>query len=107
MSILTAVLSFGNEILSSAIVLISFSLLAYFLIHNLLSEVARGFCALIACVAIVYAGDVGLYNVQSPSGAMFWLQFMILGSSRISAMAVQIRTSWSSVQRLSNGIEIE
>jgi hypothetical protein len=85
MSILTAVLSLGNEILSSAIVLISFSLLAYFLIHNLLSEVARGFCALIACVAIVYAGDVGLYNVQSPSGAMFWLQFQWIGIAFVPA----------------------
>jgi len=85
MSILTVALSFGNEILSSAIVLISFSLLAYFLIHNLLSEVARGFCALIACVAIVYAGDVALYNVQSLSGAMFWLQFQWIGIAFVPA----------------------
>ena len=85
MSTLTTALSFGNEILSSAIVLMSFSLLAYFLIHNLLSEVARGFCALLACVAVVYAGDVGLYNVQSLSAAMFWLKFQWIGIAFVPA----------------------
>ncbi len=85
MSILTAALSLGNEILSSAIVLISFSLLAYFLMHNILSEVARAFCALIACVAVVYAGDVALYNVQSPSSAIFWLKFQWIGIAFVPA----------------------
>jgi hypothetical protein len=85
MPILTAALSLGNEILSSAIVLISFSLLAYFLMHNLLSEVARAFCALIACVAVVYAGDVALYNVQSPESATFWLKIQWLGIAFVPA----------------------
>ncbi len=85
MSILTTALSLGNEILSSAIVLISFSLLAYFLMHNLLSEVARAFCALIACVAVVYAGDVALYNVQSSSSATFWLKFQWIGIAFVPA----------------------
>jgi len=85
MSILTSALSLGNEILSSAIVLISFSLLAYFLMHNILSEVARAFCALIACVAVVYAGDVALYNVQSLSSATFWLKFQWIGIAFVPA----------------------
>ncbi len=85
MSVLTAALSLGNEILSSAIVLISFSLLAYFLMRNILSEVARAFCALIACVAVVYAGDVALYNVQSPSSAIFWLKFQWIGIAFVPA----------------------
>jgi len=85
MSILTTALSLGNEILSSAIVLISFSLLAYLLIHNLLSEVARAFCALIACVAVVYAGDVALYNAQSPLAATFWLKFQWIGIAFVPA----------------------
>lgn len=84
-SILTNVLSFGNEILSSAIVLISFSLLAYLLVHNLLSPVARAFCALIACVAVVYAGDVGLYNVQTLSGVTLWLKFQWIGIAILPA----------------------
>ena len=85
MSILTTALSLGNEILSSAIVLIAFSLLAYFLIHNLLSEVARAFCALIACVAVVYAGDVALYNATSPLAATFWLKFQWIGIAFVPA----------------------
>ena len=84
-SILTNALSFANEILSSAIVLISFSLLAYLLVHNLLSPVARAFCALITCVALVYAGDVGLYNVQTLTGVTFWLKFQWIGIAILPA----------------------
>jgi hypothetical protein len=85
MSILTDALSFGNEILSSAIVLTAFSLLAYLLIHNILSPVARAFCALIAGVVVVYAGDVGLYNVQTLTGATFWLKFQWIGIAFVPA----------------------
>ena len=84
-SILTNALSLGNEILASAIVLISFSLLVYLLIHNILSPVARAFCALIACVIVVYAGDIGTYNVQSPASAAFWLKFQWIGIAFLPA----------------------
>ncbi len=83
--ILTDALSFGNEMLSSAIVLTAFSLLAYLFIHNILSPVARAFCALIACVVVVYAGDVGLYNVQTLPGATFWLKFQWIGIAFVPA----------------------
>ena len=54
-----------NRALSSAIVILAFSLLVYILTHNLRSSVARSFSALIACVCITYVGDVALYETTS------------------------------------------
>lgn len=76
---LTSILSFANPILSSAIVIIAFSLFISIFTHNLGSSVARSFCALIAFVAVVYMGDVLLPKVDAPEAVTFWLRFQWLG----------------------------
>ncbi len=73
------VLALLNLILSSAIVITSFSLLAYILIYNLRSSVARAFCALLACVMVVYLGDLLLFSVTDLPSAERWLRFQWLG----------------------------
>jgi len=78
-------LSFGNLILSSTIVILAFSELIYMLTHNLRSEVARGFCALLACVLVVYSGDIIVPRVTTPSAANMWLRFQWLGISFVPA----------------------
>lgn len=85
---LTAILYSCNLILSSAIVITAFSLLIYILTHNLRSEVARAFCALLAFVIVVYVGDVVLlllYRVGSPSAVAFWLKFQWIGIALVPA----------------------
>jgi len=82
---LTGVLSLGNLILSATNVIIAFSLLVYILSHNLRNSVARAFCALLAFVAIVHAGDVILINVESPATKFLWLKFQWLGIAFIPA----------------------
>ncbi len=85
---LTAILSSCNLILSSAIVITAFSLLIYILTHNLRSEVARAFCALLAFVIVVYVGDVVLlvlYQVGSLSTVGFWLKFQWIGIALVPA----------------------
>jgi len=82
---LTSVLSLANLILSSANVIIGFSLLVYILTHNHRSPVARSFCALLAFVTIVYVGDVMLINVDSFSSALLWLRFQWVGIALVPA----------------------
>ena len=82
---LAAILAFANLILSSAIVIIAFSLLVYILTHNLRSAVARSFCALIAFVTVVYIGDVALSEIETLEEAIPWLRFQWLGIAFVPA----------------------
>ena len=79
------VLALINLILSSAIVITSFSLLAYVLVYNLRSSVARAFCALLACVLIVYLGDLILFATTNTFSAERWLRFQWVGISFVPA----------------------
>jgi hypothetical protein len=82
---LPSILAFANLILSSAIVIIAFSLLVYILTHNLRSSVARSFCALIAFVTVVYVGDVVLPRIETLEAAIPWLRFQWLGIAFVPA----------------------
>ncbi len=76
---LVTLLSSLNRALSSAIVILAFSLLIYVLTHNLRSSVARSFSALIACVCITYLGDVALFETTSLETAVPWLKIQWIG----------------------------
>jgi hypothetical protein len=76
---LVSLLSSLNRALSSAIVILAFSLLIYVLTHNLRSAVARSFSALIACVCITYVGDVALFETTSMKAAVPWLKIQWIG----------------------------
>jgi hypothetical protein len=52
------ILEQANQLLSAAVLIVSFSLLAYIPLQNRRSDVARALCVLIAAVVIVYSGDV-------------------------------------------------
>jgi hypothetical protein len=81
-----AILAVGNLILSSAIVITAFSLLAYMLTRNLRSEVALTFSALLACVLIVSAGDVIIPRVPSPDAAWVWMRVQWIGIAMVPAV---------------------
>ncbi|MFN2251472.1 MAG: histidine kinase N-terminal 7TM domain-containing protein [Anaerolineae bacterium] len=71
-----------NIVLSSATVLIAFSLAAYLFVYNFRDQVARTFVALLAFVTIVYVGDIFLSTARldaSHPAASFWLRFEWLG----------------------------
>ena len=68
-----------NEVLSSAIIILAFSLFAYMLHHNLRNSAGRGFAALLACVCFTYAGDVALLKINNLETATFWLKFQWVG----------------------------
>jgi hypothetical protein len=82
---LTGGLILANQVLSSTIVLTSFSLLIYLLTHNFRSGVARAFCALLTCVCIVYIGDVALIEATAGRAVVDWLKFQWIGIALVPA----------------------
>ncbi len=71
-------LDFANLLLSSAVAVVAFSLLAYVSAFNARTRVGRAFAALLGCVLIVYTGDVFL-ALGSLDQANFWLRLQWLG----------------------------
>ncbi|MBN1179092.1 MAG: hypothetical protein JXD18_07770 [Anaerolineae bacterium] len=81
-------LSLINAVLTSAIVILSFALLIYILLYNFRSDVARAFCAMLACVLIVYFTDLIIAGAQ-PDVATHWLRFQWLGIAFTPAAYLQ------------------
>jgi hypothetical protein len=71
----THILTRLNELLSSAIIILTFSLFTYMLFYNLRSSIGRGFAVLLACMCLTYIGDVALFNVNNVTDAIPWLKF--------------------------------
>jgi hypothetical protein len=76
------IVEFANLVLSSAILILSFSLFAYILTFNLHSRVGRAFAALLLGVVLVYSGDIVLPRVEWQE---FWLRFQWLGIALVPA----------------------
>jgi hypothetical protein len=74
-----------NLIFTSVIVITSFSLLAYIVVYNLRSSVARAFCALLASVLMVYFVDLILFTPKDLMAAERWLRFQWVGVAFIPA----------------------
>jgi hypothetical protein len=72
-------LSFTNTLVSSVVVILAFSLLAYTLTYNFRNPVARRFALLLACVMTTYSADVALSRVITPDSAERWLRFQWIG----------------------------
>ena len=101
----TRIFAFANLILSSATVILAFALLIYVLTRNLLSDVGRSFATLLACVTVVYAGDVAVGRVTSVAAAAPWLRLQWFGIAFIPAAylhfshALLSTTNWRSRRR--------
>jgi hypothetical protein len=80
-----SILAFANLILSSAIIIIAFSLLAYIWSHNFTSSVARSFGIVLACVMIVFVADVVVALLGELPAATPWLRFQWLGVAFLPA----------------------
>ncbi|MCC6169351.1 MAG: hypothetical protein IT329_19170 [Caldilineaceae bacterium] len=82
---LTQLLEFINVALSSVLVILAFSLLAYTLTYNFRDAVARRFALLLACVVVTYASEVALDRVVSAASANRWLRLQWLGIAMLPA----------------------
>jgi hypothetical protein len=74
-----------NQILTAANAITAISLLFYSLTFNLREKVARTFAQLLACVAIVYLGDILASTTQVESELEMWLRLQWLGIAFIPA----------------------
>lgn len=79
---LLSLLELGNLILSSAILILSFSLFVYIVTYNHHSRVGRSFALLLLGVLIVYSGDVVIPRVEWQEK---WLRFQWLGIALVPA----------------------
>ncbi len=79
------ILAFCNLLLSSAIVITAFSLLGYMLTRNMRSEVAQTFSVLVACVMLVFAGDIVIPRVATDHAAVIWLRVQWIGIAMVPA----------------------
>ncbi|MFZ1753433.1 MAG: histidine kinase N-terminal 7TM domain-containing protein [Caldilineaceae bacterium] len=93
------ILYFANVLVSSTVVILAFSLLAYTLTYNFLNPVARRFAFLLGLVMIVYAADVALTRVISLDSAGRWLRFQWLG---IALLPYAYHTFSNAVLRTTN-----
>ena len=82
---LVAGLSTLNHFLIVVVVITAVSLLLYTLTFNLRDRVARSLNVLLACVAIVYLGDVASSVVHRSVSSEGWLRFQWLGIALVPA----------------------
>lgn len=80
----------ANQLLSAAVLIVSFSLLAYIPLQNRRSDVARALCVLIAAVVIVYSGDVLMPLASRDETLTFLGQFQWLGIALVPAAYVHL-----------------
>jgi hypothetical protein len=78
-------LDFLNVALSSVVVILAFSLLAYTLTYNFRDSVAQWFALLLGCVMIVFASEVALDRVANAASANRWLRFQWIGIAILPA----------------------
>ena len=78
------ILDLANLLLSVTVAVLAFSLLAYVLAYNVRNRVGRAFAILLACVMVVYTGDVLLYLV-APEQTELWLRLQWLGIAFVPA----------------------
>ncbi len=83
---LADVVDFLNVAVSSVVVILAFSLLAYTLTYNFRDAVARWFALLLACVVVTYASEVALDRVVSAESADRWLRLQWLGIALMPAV---------------------
>jgi hypothetical protein len=85
----TGILEFASLALSSAIVILDFSLLTYILAQNLQSRVAQAFAEMMAFVALIYLVDVTIVSAETYEAAHIWLQVQWLGIAFVPAVSYQ------------------
>jgi len=74
-----------NQILNAANAITAFSLLLYVLTFNLRERVARSFALLLACVTVVYFGDVLTSLSQVDTEIELWLRLQWVGIAFVPA----------------------
>jgi hypothetical protein len=83
--LLTTILLQLNDLLSAAVLIVAFSLLAYIALQNLHNAITRALCVLLAGVVVVAGGDVLLGQAEHASTIQFLLRAQWLGIVSVPA----------------------
>src|SRR3712207_826714 len=89
-SLLPTILMALNNLITSAVVVVSFSLLAYIALQNWHTHIARALCVLLAGVVIVFGGDVLIGLAERDSTIQFLLRAQWLGIVAVPAGYVHL-----------------
>jgi hypothetical protein len=74
-----------NQLFDAAVLIVSFSLLAYIALQNLRNSIARSLCVLLFCVIVVYSGDVLAVRASNPNTRDFLARAQWLGIALVPA----------------------
>ncbi|GAB4447337.1 MAG: histidine kinase N-terminal 7TM domain-containing protein [Chloroflexi bacterium OHK40] len=85
-----AILEQLNQLLSAAVLIITFSLLAYIVLQNWRNDIARALLVLLASVVVVYSGDLLLPLARRPSTTEFLGRAQWLGIALVPAAYVHL-----------------
>jgi hypothetical protein len=81
----TRLLAGLNQLLSSAITILAFSLLLYIAVKNLRNPINLSFAVILACMCFAYVADVALFRVDHLASAIPWLKFQWIGIAFLPA----------------------
>ncbi|MDZ4721435.1 MAG: histidine kinase N-terminal 7TM domain-containing protein [Roseiflexaceae bacterium] len=79
LSPITNLLLIVNDLMSAAVLIVTFALLAYLMIQNRSAPIARALCVLLAGIVVVFGGDVLIGQAQSEATIQFLLRAQWLG----------------------------
>ncbi len=85
LSPLTNLLLTLNDLLSAAVLIVTFALLTYLLLQNRESPIARALCILLAGIVVVFGGDVLIGQTQRDTTIAFLLRAQWLGIVSVPA----------------------
>lgn len=102
LNLLTTMLLQLNALLSAAVLIVSFSLLAYIALQNWQTSIARALCVLLAGVVIVLGGDVLLGQAEQDRTIHFLLRAQWLGIVIVPAGYIHLSDTLLSYSGLTN-----
>jgi hypothetical protein len=87
---MTILLEQANQLLSAAVLIVTFSLLAYIVLQNWRSDIARALLMLLAGVVVVYSGDILLPLANRSSTMEFLGRAQWLGIAIVPAAYIHL-----------------
>jgi hypothetical protein len=90
---MTTALEHVNELLSAAVLIVTFSLLTYITLQNWRNDIARALCLLLAGVVIVYGGDLLLTRTSNTATMVFLGRSQWFGITIVPAAYIHLASA--------------
>ncbi|NTV64540.1 MAG: hypothetical protein HGA65_13530, partial [Oscillochloris sp.] len=82
-----------NQLLSAAVLIVTFSLLAYITLQNWRNDIARAICVLLGSVVIVYGGDLLLIRTSNTATMLFLGRSQWFGITLVPAAYIHLASA--------------